>query len=270
VRDPSIHIKESDLIRLIKDKDLAQSIVKKAKSLSVSSRSVYANNNKLEKKVEKLKLASRSDAGKFAQALLLIRRKFKHRGLQLIGPTDTEWLILKDICVGATEFCNEFGFKLELGYREYITIAMGMMKNFSLNKFKSLHGPICNIFEAQSEIQRDKSPERTSKAHDFYVATIHEKIGFAKGYDTVPEKFVYFIRMVGLADSMGIDTRTYIKAQFAGMDWRGGIPDPMQLVGDKALQRVQQYCFEHNIKLGKQSQGIDYSKIKGIGKNNRK
>jgi hypothetical protein len=255
----------------LKPESFIKTLLDKAKSLSVSSRSVYASNNKLEKKVEKLKLASRSDAGKFAQALLLIRRKFKHRGIQLIGPNDTEWLILKDICVGATEFCNEFGFKLELGYREYITIAMGMMKNFSLNKFKALHGPICNKYEALQEIQRDKSPERTAKAHDIYVATISNKVGYATGFTDIPEKFIYFGRAVDEAKRIGVDIGTYIKAQFAGMDWRGGIPDPMQLVGDKALQRVQQYCYEHNIKMGnKRETGIDFSQIRKHGKNTRK
>lgn len=277
VRSPSIHIREQDLAcvlyEVLKRNDtdiIARKVLEKAKSFSIPSRSISVTNDKLDKKVNKLKLAGRSDTAIFAQLLLLLRRKLKHRGITLIQPGDADWLNLKEGCKLATDFCNEFQIQIKEGYKEYISIGLSMMKNFSIFKFKNLHSAICNIYEARLEIESDKYPEQTKKAHDLYLAMISEKVGYSQGYENVPEKYKYFIYVVDICRKFGITLREYLKSQFSAFDWRNGIPDPMQLSGDKAIERLQRYAYENQIHLGQKKGIIDFKSIKKSGKRNNK
>lgn len=252
----------SDNNRYYLEDEVARMIVEKAKTYSINSRSVYVTNDKLLKKTDKVQLANRSNTGTFAMQLLLVRRKLKHRGLQLIKPGDNDWLGLKEVTKLATEFCNEASINTKQGYRDYIEIGMGMMKNFSVFKFKSIHSAICNRYEAIQEIQKDRTPEETEKIHSHYLSVISEKVGFTQGYKDIPEKYVCFVKAKEEAHKLGISAKQYIQAQFGAFEWKSGIPDPMQLTGIKAIERVQRYAFENQIKLGPQSRSINFKKIK--------
>lgn len=243
---------------------LAKEIVNRAKSYSVPSRSITVTNNKLDKKVEKLKLAGRSNTSIFAQILLHTRRKLKHRGLSMVKVGDKDWLDLKAVCGLATDFCNEFGISIKEGYKEYIDIGISKMQNFSLFKFKGLHGAICNYYDAHQEILMDKTPQATKECHDIYLALISEKVGFTMGFENNPEKYKYFIRVKNGANNLKITYKTYIKAQFAGFDWQDGVPDPIQLIGDKAIHRLQKYAYKESITIGKSNtlNATDFKKIK--------
>jgi hypothetical protein len=246
--------------------------MEQAKAHSVSSRSIHVTNDKLFKKTEKVKLASRSNTGLFAQMLTLVRRRLHHKGIQTVKPGDKGWLDLKEVTKLATDFCNEFQIELKTGYISYIQIAMGMMNGFSPYKFKNIHANICSRFEAMQEIERDKTPDKTEYAHSYYLARISSKIGYSKGYKDIPEKYVYFVKATKEAHTIGIPIKEFIQAQFEGLEWANGIPAPEQLVTEKAKERVQRYCFEHGIRLGKavQSSTNIFKKVKGAHKNNNK
>jgi hypothetical protein len=195
--------------------------------------------------------------------LLICRRRLRHRGLQLIQPGDNEWFAVKEATKHATDFCNEFGISsLKIGYAAYIEIGLGMMKNFSLGKFKTIHAAICNQYEALQEIQRDRDPEKTRQAHDAYLAIVSEKVGLVQGYDKLPEKYKFFIQVKDEARKYGVTVKQYIQAQFSGFDWRSGIPDPAQLIGTKAVERLQRWAFEKNIRLGDHKRKVNFKVIK--------
>lgn len=272
-----MHIKECDLITILQEvllrkgilldrdiRDIAKDLINKGKSYSASSRSVRVTNDKLEKKVIKMKLAGRSDTAVFAYTLLLVRQQMKHRGLRLIRVGDQDWLNIKEICKLATDFCNEFSLEIKEGYRQYLTLGMRKMKNFSIYKFKSLHASICNEYEAIQEIERDPTPQKTGECHDIYLANIAEKTGITQGYKDFPEKYQYFIKAKEEARKYGVSIRHYIAAQFFGFEWNNSIPDPTQLVGAKSVDRLQKYAYAHNIKLGNNRTLIDYKHIKSL------
>lgn len=243
--------------------EIARLMMDKGKSYSASSRSIHVSNEKVHKKTEKLKLAGRSNTAIFAQVLLHIRRKLKHRGLSLIKVGDKDWLDLKGACKLATDFCQEFQIGIRQGYQEYIEIGMSKMQNFSIFKFQRLHAAICTHYESLQEIQRDNTPEKTKQCHDLYVAIISDKIGLTKGYENQPDKYKYFIKAKEQADKLKVSYKTYMKAQFEGFDWHGGVPDPIQLSGEKAIIRLQQYAFKEGITLGdRKEKGINFKKVK--------
>lgn len=280
MRDPSIHIKESDLARVLyrifniegspiswDHKKMAAKIIEDAKSFSLSSRSITVTNEKVYKKAEKVQLGTRSNAYVFAHTLTLVRRKLKHRGVQMIRIDDKDWLHIKEISSKADEFCKEFNLDTKKGYEQYVTIGLSMMVNYSLYKFKSIHGPIINKYEAIDLIQCDRNSDATSRAHLTYLKIVGERIGDVQGYEKVPEKYKYFVLVAAEAKKYGISVKDYIQSQFAAFEWRNAVPDPAQMVGEKAVQRLQQYAYANGFKLGNRSAVIDFKRIKN-GKGN--
>jgi len=286
-RQPSLHITEADLVLVLvgikndyglkkwnsySSREQAEIIVKKGKIRSVASRAVYISNNKVEQKVAKMKLATRSDAGRFAQILLLTRRKLKHRGIELIQPGHRDWFTIKELTKLATEFCNEQQLDIKAGYQIYLTIALNKMRNFSLNKIKGLHSAIYAEYEATEIIEKDKTPNKTREVHDFFMACINDKIGYSQAYTNIPEKYRYFVEAKQEAEKIGIPYKHYIKAQFKAFEWANAIPEPSQLVGPKALDRIQKYAFSEQLELGNNKVvNRDWSKLKKLkNANNRK
>ena len=243
-------------------KKLAGIILSKSKKYSAVSRGVKVSNDKLEKKVIKMKLAGRSNTAIFAQMLLLVRQQMKHRGLHLVKVGDPDWLNLKESCKLATDFCNEFQLELKKGYKEYLQLGLKKMKNFSIYKFKTLHAAICNEYEAIQVINQDKTPQATEDCHNIYLANIANKTGYSQGYKDFPEKYQYFIKAKEEAKKFGVSNKVYIAAQFQGFEWNNSVPDPAQLVGVKSIDRLQKYAFEHSIRLGEKRNVVNFKQIK--------
>jgi hypothetical protein len=237
-------------------------ILEKAKTKSCNSRSILSSNEKMEKKVEKVILAGRNVTGIFAQLWILNRRKLHHKGLTIPKPGDNEWLNYKQAAKLASEFCNEFDLKPKEGMNEYIRLGLTKMKNVSVFKFTSLHSSICSTYESKKEIDSDHDPEITEEAYGVYGMLVARKIGeFSNNYKEIPEKYVCFKRAKEEAKKLNLSMSSYIEAQFWGMEFRSGIPDPYQLYGDKAVERAIKYCYEKNISLKPQKK-IDFGKIK--------
>lgn len=281
MRIASIHINEKQLIEVLATIEskydiqinakldyLAGLIVEEAKSYSLVNRSIQVTNAKLKRDTDKVQMAGRDSTAIFVGVIHLLRRQMKHRGLILPKPGSPEWLNYKEVTSLATEFCNEFGFSQKEGFKKYAEIGISKIQNFSIFKFKNLHEAIFKEYDATAKIGNDRNAKLTFQAHNYYTKLVQERIGFCQGYSKDPVKYACFIDAVKTAIEFGIDPRTYIKAQFAGFDWRSGIPDPLQLNGVKAIERLQSYCFEQGIKLGKENQDkkINFNKIKNAGK----
>lgn len=272
MRLPSIHITEERLAILIREvlpdfsnvsEALAKDIVNRAKTHSLSSRSIYASNEKMHQKTEKIKLVGRSETGIFAQMLHMTRRKMHHRGIQLIGPNDKDWVNLKETAKLATDFCNEFSLPIKDGYQQYLNIGFDKMKNFSIYKFKSIHSAICKYYEAYQEILQDPTPEQTKKYYHYYTAKINERIGnIGEDLNKNPEKYLGFVKAKLEGNRLLLTAKEYIDAQFEAMEWANTIPDPLQLYGEKALERVQRYCYKHGISLRKPDKGLSFKKFR--------
>ena len=114
----------------------------------------------------------------------------------------------------------------------------------------------------------DPTPQETKKAYDYYNWTISEKTGIPNmGYDKVPEKYAIFVQIKEEANKIGISTKHYIAAQFEAFGWRDGVPDPLQMIGQKALLRIPKYCYEHGINLNK-AKPFNFKEIKDANNSN--
>jgi hypothetical protein len=276
-REPSIHITKSKLLDIIEDiiggqkhgivypsNIIVDKIFRLSKSHSINTRNVLVNSDRIEKKAKRLINSSRLDADVFAQLVYAIRKKKRHKGISPIKPGGKDWDLVKDITASALNFCEEFGLKKREGFINYIEIGMGKMVKFSLNKFPNMYEGICETYTATQEILKDDNPNGTKELYQYYIQHIADYTGIFEDLINIPEKYVYFIRARKVADEIHVPGVVYIKAQFEGLDFAKGIPHPVQLIGPKALERVNRYTYKRNFKKDYNEVGIPRISLKGV------
>lgn len=269
MREPSLHITRTNLIKVIGNyfdndifpaEEIADSIMKAAAPYSISSRSISITNDRIEKKAKKILASTRNDANLFAQLLQLNRQKLRHRGVRQIKPNSREWGMIKELAGMALDFSNEFEIERKEGFRIFIQIGLSKMKKFQLNKLLNMYEGICEDYEGKQAILNDPNREFTDKLYKEYVSLIIQKTGIDVDYSE-PSTYKYFIEAAEIANKHNLSASIYVKAQFAGFEWRDGYPAPVQLTGTKATQRLNKYLYENNINTKKEKRNIDFSKI---------
>lgn len=279
MRDPSLHITESNLKKILKELDLhvvfgtkfdqaVKMIMNKGRLYSANHRKITVNQKAIEAKTTRVLNSTTKDAELFSLLLLHARRKLNHRGLTQIKQNSREWLTLKEVVNLANEFCETFSMEKREGYIHFINIGISKMNKFMLVKFTPMGNSIIETYSAKLELEDDKNSTETEKMYNFYVNQILSKTGVPVDYKNNPDKYVYFLRARLLAEQVGVNAITYIKAQFYALEWRNGYPDPIQLVGEKAMQHLNKYLFENKISVIKANTNkgkIDWNKIKSLG-----
>lgn len=275
-REPSIHITitkfKQELIRICTKHNISKQHIEllvddvaiACKQYSLTHRSISISNDKLLRQSKKITSSQISNANLMAELLLLSRQKAQHVGIVRVAPGSAGWAEIKDLTNLADQFIQEFNLEVRNGYLTYLKIGMGKMQKFSMGKLKSLHSAICQEYEAIEKINQDKTPSETLQAYEMYRDIVSSKTGIPNiGYDKIPEKYCVFIEVKNEAKKLGLALGKYIQAQFDGLSFRDQIPDPLQLIGEKATIRVQRYCYENNINL-KKKKAVDYKKIKEV------
>lgn len=267
-RSPAIHITINKLCLVFKQmnefdsyndkqlKALANTIAKRSKKFSLTNRALVVDKAKLIKSSSRVILSTRDDASVFANLLILCRRKKHHKGISIIKPGSRDWLMLKEITKLANDFCNDFQLKREIGYKVYIMLSLDRMPKFHLMKFNSLHQSVCEDYEATKIIEKDLTPQQTLIAQSQYTKLLGER-GIIIDFTKQPSKFVFFIKAKDEAISKGVSIADYIKAQFEGLEWANAIPEPNQLTGIKAIERLHKYLVKNNIKPGKDKKAVE-------------
>ena len=264
MREPSIHIKESDLLKVLEDiipehlldiNWLAKEISRRAKPKSLNNRSVSVSNNKLERDIKTLIKSSESDSGLLANLIFHIRRrKTKLYTTKKIEKGSKEYTQLKEltkVCIG---FCNTFNFDKKEGFTKYLELAIPKITS-SLNyvqKLINMAEKIYQLQEAQLIIDNDEDSSETKLVHDTYVGLISTKTGLTNDYTKNPIVYCKFIDVRKVTDDLDIPVDIYIKAQFHGLSWTDSFPEPHQLIGDKAIERLNKYLYENKIRTSKE------------------
>lgn len=234
MRDPSIHIRRSDLInvfrRLEMDVDKVDLIFKLTKHKRVKNRFLTA---------EKIYT---DNTGKFVNILHTMRMQHNHRGIVQIKKGDKNWKVCSGIASKVEDFSIEFGLTFEDAAR--MTIEQGLKsKIFRLNAL--------NPEKIRDKVYIEKSGMRKQavKALDIYLELVGLE-GYKKNF-LAPEILINFVFLVEQTE----DVREWIKAQIEGLKWTNSIPEPYQLHGEKAFLRYAK--TRHEIKENKKSSITD-------------
>lgn len=266
MREPSIHITKARLVSILEAflerspgsewlsdeqlvEGLASYITKEGSRYQLSRRKLIVGNQIATPVRRKLAMSASSykaDAQSFAKILLSIRKSKKHRGLKIIKEGSSEWNILKEVTSLATNFARDFDLELTAGYKEYIQAALVVMPSFALNRVNYKHEEICKTYESIREIRSDGNPKITQELYDAYYQIVSAKTGITNNYRDRPLKFVFFCRAASIVKELKVTPVDYVKAQFKSLEWINGLPDPSQLVGDGAIERLQKHLYNNS------------------------
>lgn len=279
-RDPSIHLKKSSLHKLAREYvvqsnnaikvtqaiDLVNFLIKNGGKHNATNRSILVSNARVEKKVDNVLKSSQSDTMFMAVLIKMTRISLGHRGVSEIKSGSRDWGVVKQMTSAALEFCSTFDLPKKEGFTKYLKIGMEKMAKFGLTKYLSMKEAIFTTYESHLEILSDKWPNNTKNTHNEYVNRIFNITGLNNDYTKNPEKYVYFVRVTKYCMEVGLLPKQYLEAQFNGIGFKDTYPDPAQLVGDKANERLNRYLFEHKIKINeKKKNPTDWKKILGHG-----
>ena len=257
MRDPSIHIRRSDLEKLLKVidpefKDIDW-LFKEARKVSCDNRSVSVTNDKVKKDLKKRLQSTKGDANLLSDIIYSVRVKLKHRGLKKINEGDREWLQLKELSKLCNQFCEDFELSKRAGYIAYIQICFSKISSFRayISKFISMYESICIEYEYKKSLDNDDNKSGTKFIHDYFVTKIADKTGIHEPYYNNIIKMFAFYKARLLCDQYNVSYEDFIDAQFEALDWCQGMPSPESLNTDKSKERLQKYLYENNIKTKK-------------------
>lgn len=241
-------------------------LITRGRKFTATNRAVLVSNNKVKKSVERATKSTTSDALEISRLISMVRKKMRHRGIVQIKQGDRNWGTVKEIAANALAFTTDFELDPKEGFRKYITLGITKMNKFNIQKFPSLHEAICIHYEAELEIREDPHPKSTRRAHDTYRYTIETKTGLGEDLTNQPWKYVWFVRASKKAKEMGVEVDVFIKAQFHGLEWTRGIPEPAQLLGKSSVQRVAKFLYEMGQKaFATRKPTINWDKVKANG-----
>lgn len=262
MREPSIHIKVKDLEKVLeaviftKEAPLAidyttlvKEIARRCRAYTVNNRSVIPSTQKLARDAERLVASGNMEVFKFQSLLNKVRATLKHLGITTIKTGNRDWLTLKEVAKNATEFCEAFKLKPEEGYVIYCKIGISKMQRYNISKFISLHAIICEQYRAEELIDKDLYPSITAKFHTLYCRAIIDRVGISANYMDDPINYAHFVEATSQCLSLAGKIEDYLKCQLEAFAWRSDYPQPIQLKGEKAINRFIAYAYKNNIQL---------------------
>lgn len=251
MRDPSIHVKRSDLLKVLNKYgtfgNKVDDIMADLRKVSCDKRAVTITNDKIKKDVERRLQSSKGDASMMADIIHSIRIKMKHRGVRKITNADKDWLQVKQLANLGNQFAEEFGLEAREAYIKYVEIGLKKLSSMRAHiaKLISMYESICNEYGSLQDLYEDKTPQETKEIHDIFINKIADRTGIYEGYLDNPTKMMAFFKAKELCNHLGVDYDLFINAQFEALEWCNGLPTPEMLTNEKAKERLNKYMFEH-------------------------
>lgn len=256
MRNPSIHITKDTFLKILGELSIEDFPTDKffalARRASVNTRTVVVSNKKDTKTVNKVLLASKGDAAMVADIIYATRIKLKHRGIRKINESmKKDWTLCKELASICNQFVQDFQFlDTRAGFIEYINIGfkrMGKDHRNILNRLIAMAENIFTYYDTQQSISEDDSPKLTLSIYDYYNQKVADATGIweRSPLKEDPEKYNHFLSIRKLCESNQWDHRDFIDAQFEGMAWCNGLPEPHNMYGPKAIERYKKYVYKY-------------------------
>lgn len=255
-REPSIHITKGEFQRLLNDLEIEGFPINQffiqARKVSVNTRNVSVTTKKDTKRVNKILLATKGDASMVADIVYATRIKLKHRGVRKINETQKrDWALCKELANICNQFAQDFLFEnTREAFLTYISIGfkrMGKDHRNILNRLISMVDNVYLYYENSQGIGEDDAPKLTINLYDYYNQKIADATGIweKEALEDNPEKYNDFLQIRRLCDEHNWDYQDYVDAQFEGMAWCNGIPEPHNMYNPKAIDRYKKFVYKY-------------------------
>lgn len=277
MRNPSLHVTKSELIKIINhfgniNINNLDEVMKLSRRVSPEHRSLQVSNKKQAESSSKRLSSTVGDANLLADIIYSTRIQLKHLGVTKIKQTDTQWANVKELATIINDFCEAKELDIRDGYIKFISIGLKLIAKankpnyaFCAKWMVQKASWIISEYESIQSLNEDKDQDLTLKMHNTYTREILDRTGISNNYTKDPSQMLNFIKARDLALELGSNFETYIQAQFFALEFCNGIPSPKDIHGDKAKERLIKYISENNLTLSSEkdiAKEIDWSKFK--------
>ena len=242
-REPSLHIKRSDLEKVLKrlsiddSRALSLAIIKLGKGYTVSNRAVVVDTKYAEKKIIKQNHSDSSNILHFYTIYSMIVKSTHQFTPKRLKEKDSRLMsIVSQVLVDALDFCFLFNLETSEGYKIYLRI--GLEKNpqitYLLGKIESIQTTY------KAELEYGNGSKGTDKLYKQYQETMLSYTGIDYSLKS-PTVLAKFKKAAAWCDNTGVDYKHFILALFEGLEWKKGIPSPSMFLSDYGIQLVYQY-----------------------------
>jgi hypothetical protein len=251
-RNPSVHLTYTDLVKVlmdigIKDPEIsARLIIQKGAPYAIKDRYIITGNSDLRKAATKAieNTQTAISIEKFNSILHGCRVAEQHRHITNITKGDIQYATLVEVAKMAAEFSTTCGFAtVEDGCKVFVTLGLRFMKHgaqYGINKFKYYKNQIYSLYESSETIHEDPKEKETREVHDLWREYMGQYGGISRTL-TKPEDYVMMVYTRMEADSVGAKYSDWLEAQFEFFKGMNLVPNPNQLIGDKALNRYYDF-----------------------------
>lgn len=238
MRDPSIHIKRSNLQLILSKYGITtqevNDIMLAAKQYSIRNRVMVHAVGRAKKKVERLAATEINVADKFAAvyASVMVAHSIKTLAIK---SSDPNYAVFKEVISQANDFCRLFDLDYMEGFKLYLEYGVTLLGNkYSLYRLKGYSNRIVEYHKDMLLISDDPAPEATNKMHQAWIKAVHKYFGTSIPPITNLSVYAHFIRARNDADSVQANYIDWVNAQFEKWHYLNSIPEFSQLYGDNA------------------------------------
>jgi len=256
LRDPSLHIRKSDLIRVLNDikytsrttgADLVKDIFNDGQDYQITDRylEILESKSKAKKKIKKSQKADKGVPNRTVEHFNKCLNNFLkgdnfYRKQNLITKEHKDYILLKEIAKNAYEFTTLFDIDSQKeGFDEYIKLGYSMMRKYSLNRFKYYDTKIHEAFENKLAVLTDNDRASTLEFYNLWKEVMVEYSGMDEFIDLLDDYSKFYFMVVGRqqADENRAPYDEWIVAQFEGLSFLNVLPELAQFSGEGAKDR---------------------------------
>lgn len=234
MKDPSINIKRSELLQILKELEVYPNL---ANQIFLKAKGIKSNRDRVTiKKSSKTRLESLKQGQDivrlFQMTLIGVRQQLGHSRITEIKPTSKKYTTLNKVAGNCKEFIHDMDIPVQQGVIDYVRAGLEFMgRKYGLEKFIYYHDKIVDRYRDKKTIEEDSDKELTQKIYDYYTSKVSTVVDF-----TVD--FVYC--RLDLTEDKA-DYRIWIDAQFSKLEYLNVVPEPNQLHGENAKKRYRSY-----------------------------
>jgi hypothetical protein len=268
MRDPSIHIRKSDLHKILKragyedPSTIVEDIFRVSGKYALKGRGLLIDKAYLDKKMKRETKATDINILSFYKIYsMMVRQEHKYSPKKLKTTDSRRMAQVANILTDAMEFSDNFDLPYEEGYKKYIEIALRKGPSIS-----TLQGSLESTqLEYKAELDLLDGKDIANELKEVYSKYLLSYTGQEYKIDSKPilSKF----KKAGLwCIENDIEFEDFIKALFQGLEWKKGIPSPSMFSSDYGKQLVYEYLGS---KDSSKELGTKTYNLKGILGNDR-
>ena len=238
MRDPAIHIRRSDLFKIlvdfgINDKDMPE-IMKRASKFSIKNRVNLTLTAKSRQKAQRVIEANTDLVESFNQVYMIVMQELNIKVIA-IHKGNPQYLSLKEIAQQAKEFCDLFELDYSQGFLIYVRLGIKILnKKYSLYRLKSVADRIVDRYRTIMDVNNDQKPLDTNLMYKAWEDVVKKYFNVNLDVKNDMDKYVHFVYARQDADQAGARYEDWITAQFEKWSFLQAVPEFSQLHGDNA------------------------------------